>query len=494
MKFRVATLNTRGIAALRRRIQLCCFLKEHEIDVCFLQETNVISLDDAGDLCHGYSAVVAPATTTVGSGLACVFAPGVVVHRQQILWPGEIAVIDLTVRGVSMTRIDARRLDRILLPSGFCDRVTHYQTIDYAYSDHRAVLIQVGDPAPTRLPCIGKLLRKSCGLWCGSWRHRTDSPLGIFWTSESLNILGCTITAGNTIASQASHLMGLLERAIARWSPFVRGLSLVGSARAANCLVLGSILHHLHGYVPPETTIGRLQARLARFVWGTSRVSWLPGDILARPVSEGGVGLLVIAGQLRLSCLKGVQASLRGAANGNSWLETNKDSLDYAQYLCLGYSAIFATPAASRGSGLACLFVPGVALLRHRVLWPGCIDLVYLNVHGQKMAVINCHLSHAPHERLEQVGIISVTAVRDNAWVVGDLNIDGGPGGATDSASVEALSNLLEQAALEDAATFFNLTHLPTRVADFEGRIHSSRLDRILLPAALVERAKSYST
>ncbi|UYV62522.1 hypothetical protein LAZ67_2000938 [Cordylochernes scorpioides] len=242
MNFRVATLNTRGIAALRRRIQLCCFLKEHEIDICFLQETNVMSLDDVGDLCQGYSAVVAPATTTVGSGLACVFAAGVVVHRQQILWPGKMAVIDLTVRGISMTcvnahvshapeercrqlqiiaalareegawilgdlniseesakdlasgsaealaelldqadlvdvatffdaavehtrvatigsRVDARRLDRFLLPSGFCDRVTQYQTVDYAYSDHRAVLIQVGDPAPTRLPCIGKLLR-----------------------------------------------------------------------------------------------------------------------------------------------------------------------------------------------------------------------------------------------------------------------------------------------------------------------------------------------
>ncbi|UYV61554.1 hypothetical protein LAZ67_1005283 [Cordylochernes scorpioides] len=829
MNFRVATLNTRGIAALRRRIQLCCFLKEHEIDICFLQETNVMSLDDVGDLCQGYSAVVAPATTTVGSGLACVFAAGVVVHRQQILWPGKMAVIDLTVRGISMTcvnahvshapeercrqlqiiaalareegawilgdlniseesakdlasgsaealaelldqadlvdvatffdaalehtrvatigsRVDARRLDRFLLPSGFCDRVTQYQTVDYAYSDHRAVLIQVEDPAPTRLPCIGKLLRsdlfvdrmetfideisedlanlsppmlwekwtrikanlvaeirslapavaesgggyieraslflrrrleddtarsdypslsdlgrslrarrrspstftdddgnaisggqlrrfllerlssrfaqapsseeaiadflaevtplefdewdqlfladisrdqiaavihrlpngrasgwdglpcefvkafedffaevlwqvfeasrlrgalppssrrskvfllpkvhggpglqafrpislpttdyrvlsgvlmarlrrhlpdlvpqcqtyavpgrssswniarvsdeaagasrydtplavisldlksafdtlsrsylfalleklglpstflgwiavlygeadasirvgdvytkafpllngvrqgcrlsaalfsigvgpllsrlertlgrgnvvayaddivlfirddaqfelvplifeefrmssgvavnfkKSCGLWCGSWKHRTDSPLGISWTSESLTVLGCTITTRNTVASQASHLMGLLERAIARWSPFTRGLSLVDRARAANSLVLGSILHHLHGYLPPETTIGRLQARLARFVWGTSRVSWLPGRILARPVSDGGVGLLDIQGQLGLACLKGVQASLRGAANGYSWL------------------------------------------------------------------------------------------------------------------------------------------------------------------------------
>ncbi|UYV75801.1 hypothetical protein LAZ67_13001403 [Cordylochernes scorpioides] len=162
--------------------------------------------------------------------------------------------------------------------------------------------------------------KKSCGLWCGSWKLRTDSPLGISWTSESLTALGCTITTRNTVASQASHLMGLLERAIARWSPFTRGLSLVGRARAANSLVLGSILHHLHGYLPPETTIGWLQARLARFVWGTSRVSWLPGRILARPDSDGGVGLLDIAGQFRLACLKGVQASHRGAANGYSWL------------------------------------------------------------------------------------------------------------------------------------------------------------------------------
>ncbi|UYV60165.1 hypothetical protein LAZ67_1000173 [Cordylochernes scorpioides] len=780
--------------------------KEHEIDICFLQETNVMSLDDVGDLCQGYSAVVAPATTTVGSGLACVFAAGVVVHRQQILWPGKMAVIDLTVRGISVTcvnahvshapeercrqlqiiaalareegawilgdlniseesakdlasgsaeslaelldqadlvdvatffdaalehtrvatigsRVDARRLDRILLPSGFCDRVTQYQTVDYAYSDHRAVLIQVGDPAPTRLLCIGKLLRSDLfvdrmetfideisvdlanlsppmlwekwtrikanlvaeirslapavaesgggyieraslflrrrleddtarsdypslsdlgrslrarrrspstftdddgnaisggqlrrfllerlssrfaqapsseeaiadflaevtplefdewdqlfladisrdqiaaaihrlpngrasgwdGLPCefvkafedffaevlwqvfeasrlrgalppssrrskvillpkvhggpglqafrpislpttdyrvlsgvlmarlrrhlpdlvpqcqtyavpgrsSSWNiarvsdeaagaSRHDTPLAVisldlksafdtlsrsylFALLEKLGLpstflgwiavlygeadasirvgdvytkvfpllngvrqgcrlsaalfsigvgpllrrlertlgrgnvvayaddivlfirddaqfelvplifeefrmssgvainfkkscglwCGCTITTRNTVASQASHLMGLLEQAIARWSPFTRGLSLVGRARAANSLVLGSILHHLHGYLPPETTVGRLQARLARFVWGTSRVSWLPGRILARPVSDGGVGLLDIAGQLRLACLKGVQASLRGAANGYSWL------------------------------------------------------------------------------------------------------------------------------------------------------------------------------
>ncbi|UYV76653.1 SETMAR [Cordylochernes scorpioides] len=41
------------------------------------------------------------------------------------------------------SRIDSRHLDRILLTSGSDDRHTQYQTIDYAYSEHRAVLIHI---------------------------------------------------------------------------------------------------------------------------------------------------------------------------------------------------------------------------------------------------------------------------------------------------------------------------------------------------------------
>ncbi|UYV72187.1 hypothetical protein LAZ67_9002132 [Cordylochernes scorpioides] len=133
---------------------------------------------------------------------------------------------------------------------------------------------------------------------------------------------------------------------------------------------------------------------------------------------------------------------------------TPRKSLDYSQDFYFGYSAIFARLTASRGSGLACLFVLGVALLRHRVLWPGLIDVVHLDVLSQKMTVINCHLSHAPHERLEQLRIIAETAVRENACVVGDLNIDGDPAGTTDSASVETLYNLLSAAALEDLSSY----------------------------------------
>ncbi|UYV84873.1 hypothetical protein LAZ67_X003822 [Cordylochernes scorpioides] len=163
---------------------------------------------------------------------------------------------------------------------------------------------------------------KSKGLWCGAWRDRADSPLGISWSASSITVLGCEITSGHGTSVQENHLLGILERSISRWSPFVRGFSLVGRARAANSLVLAAVLHHLHGYLPGDATIAKLQARLTRFVWGSChRAAWLPGGLLARPVSVGGVGLLDIRTQLQLACFKGVQAASRnGGKNAYSWL------------------------------------------------------------------------------------------------------------------------------------------------------------------------------
>ncbi|UYV81649.1 hypothetical protein LAZ67_20001803 [Cordylochernes scorpioides] len=95
---------------------------------------------------------------------------------------------------------------------------------------------------------------------------RADSPLGISWSASSITVLGCEVTSGQGRSVQENHLLGILERAISRWSPYVRGFSLVGRARAANSLVLAAVLHHLHGYLPGEATIAKLQARLTRFV------------------------------------------------------------------------------------------------------------------------------------------------------------------------------------------------------------------------------------
>ncbi|UYV74925.1 hypothetical protein LAZ67_12001817 [Cordylochernes scorpioides] len=173
--------------------------------------------------------------------------------------------------------------------------------------------------------------------------------------------------------------------------------------------------------------------------------------------------------------------------------ETNTHHLDGAQDLCLGYDAITAPPDAISGSGLACIYAPGVTVSRHRILWPGHIVLATFNVHGQEMTVINVHLSHDQRERIEQLRVIEAAAVEEEeeAWVLGDFNIRDDRN--RDSISMAALGALCESAALLDAAPEFDAAHLPTRVAAHGDLIESSRLDRILAPARFLEVSTSYA-
>ncbi|UYV69273.1 hypothetical protein LAZ67_6003077 [Cordylochernes scorpioides] len=407
---------------------------EHEIDIRFMQEINVISLDNVGDLCHGYSAVVAPATTTMGSGLAWVFAAGVVVHLQQILWSGKMAVIDLTANLVAGLRSlapavaksgggyieraslfvrrrlenDTARSDYLSLsdlgrslrarrrsPSTFTDddgkpisgsqlrrfllersssRFAQAPISEEAIADFLAEVsdkVALAARHDTPLAVISLDLKSAFGTlsrsylftilenlglpstffgWIAflygaavsaprSWATATTPDLGprqrgrlqgfliaSGWLSTSVvRFLEAPdgFSSGNLLDVRVADRPGLhhhcqKHRRLPGLTPdgaagashrevvtLPRGMSLVGRAQH---LGLGSILHHLHGYLSPET-FHQLQARLASFVWSTSRGSWLPWRILARPVPEVGVGLLVIVGQLRLAYLKGVQDS-----------------------------------------------------------------------------------------------------------------------------------------------------------------------------------------
>ncbi|UYV68152.1 TIGD1 [Cordylochernes scorpioides] len=164
---------------------------------------------------------------------------------------------------------------------------------------------------------------KSAGLWCGAMRERGDSPLGASWSSSSVKVLGIRIASRSSVAQREQHLLALLESACRKWTPFMRGLSLVKRARAANSLALSTIQHHLHAYLPEAATISRLQARVTSFIWRLDHTAWLPGGILARPMVTEGIGLIDIRTQLHLACLKGVQVALRVVKYGFFWLATS---------------------------------------------------------------------------------------------------------------------------------------------------------------------------
>ncbi|UYV74083.1 hypothetical protein LAZ67_11002056 [Cordylochernes scorpioides] len=174
--------------------------------------------------------------------------------------------------------------------------------------------------------------------------------------------------------------------------------------------------------------------------------------------------------------------------------ETNAYYLGSGQDLCLGYNAVvLAHPLAISGSELA---GPGVAVLQQRILWPGHIALATIDVHGEEMTAINVHLAHEPRERNKQLEFLAATAAQEEegaCWIFGDFNIrNRGP--SSSSSSLDALAALLDLAALVDVATQFDAAHLPTRVTRHGDQVESSRLDRFLVPAGVLDRVSTYAT
>ncbi|UYV80937.1 hypothetical protein LAZ67_19002220 [Cordylochernes scorpioides] len=107
-------------------------------------------------------------------------------------------------------------------------------------------------------------------------------------------------------------------------------------------------------------------------------------------------------------------------------------------------------------------------------------------VNGQNLSTATSHL---PDERLQQLKSIRTAAINENTWILADFNISEENARDVASGSVEALIELLDRANLVDSAAIFDADHQPTRISNYGNRLDSSRLDRVLLPSNLSDRA-----
>ncbi|UYV60529.1 hypothetical protein LAZ67_1001422 [Cordylochernes scorpioides] len=140
------------------------------------------------------------------------------------------------------------------------------------------------------------------------------------------------------------------------------------------------------------------------------------------------------------------------------------------------------------------LVAPGISILGKRIMFPGKVAVFDVDVQGQRTKFINCHLSHLPDERLQQLQSIRTAAINENSWILEDFNISEENARDVASGSVEALIELLDLANLVDSAAIFNVDHQPTRISNYGNHLDSSRLNLALLPSNLSDRATCYWT
>ena len=126
---------------------------------------------------------------------------------------------------------------------------------------------------------------KSHGLLVGLWTSRTNLPIALDWSSQSITIMGAILS--NLRSDESWHSpVQQLDKVLASWSQ--RKLSFHGRALIANTLGL-SLFWYLGSFlVMPSNVIAAINSRIFPFVWQRKR-EWLSRASITQRPGQGGL-------------------------------------------------------------------------------------------------------------------------------------------------------------------------------------------------------------
>ena len=131
-------------------------------------------------------------------------------------------------------------------------------------------------------------LEKSKGLWCGSWRNRSSSPINLDWSSTSMKCLGVHIGHGDLEPLNWDDRIEKLASLLRSWHQ--RHLSLSGKSLVLNALALSGLWYSASVLHLPEWTIKKINSLIYPFFW-SGKKELVSRQTLSHPPLSGGVGL-----------------------------------------------------------------------------------------------------------------------------------------------------------------------------------------------------------
>jgi exonuclease III len=155
---------------------------------------------------------------------------------------------------------------------------------------------------------------KSHGLLIGSWRGRSNMPVPLKWSSDSITVLGCQI--GTNAQPNWVGLIENLKSKISLWKG--RQLSFRGRALLANVLGLSTFWYQATIFDMPKTVIFEVNKLLFPFVWNKKR-EWLARSSITQPVDRGGLGVVDVGrkvSSLRVIWIRRLLAN----SSGHPWM------------------------------------------------------------------------------------------------------------------------------------------------------------------------------
>ena len=128
---------------------------------------------------------------------------------------------------------------------------------------------------------------KTEALWLGTWKDRTDEPLGLTWVRKT-KILGIFFGSIDVDRDNWELRLSKLDKCVSSWKN--QSLSMIGKLLVLNILGLSKPLFVFSTLTPPKWVYDRVNQIIWPFLWG-SQIETVPRRSLVCSASEGGLGL-----------------------------------------------------------------------------------------------------------------------------------------------------------------------------------------------------------
>ena len=128
---------------------------------------------------------------------------------------------------------------------------------------------------------------KSKGLWLGPWRHRTDPPVSLRWSSSRLPTLGTVIGPDVTEIENFQPRIDALQNVLNSWRQ--RQLSFRGKALVVNALALSGLWYVVSCLAVPSWVIAAVNKEIYSFLWSNKK-ELVSRNAIHQPTAEGGLG------------------------------------------------------------------------------------------------------------------------------------------------------------------------------------------------------------
>jgi exonuclease III len=209
--------------------------------------------------------------------------------------------------------INSNHHNRTLVTTAYADDVTIFLSANEGFPQLLNNFTVYGDISGAKLNA-----QKSTGLFAGSWKHRTDHPLGFRWNGQGGKYLGIYLGNSATWHQQNwTQLATKIQVLLARWKKHPRATSYQDRKTILNQLIGAKLTHVITILPPTDAFLKQIHKLFVHFIWQGRH--WKHPNFVYGRQEDGGIGVFHLPTRVQTLRFHFLQKFVENTDRGNAW-------------------------------------------------------------------------------------------------------------------------------------------------------------------------------